>query len=61
MKQTVDIAALLDASPWTAYQKLLTVLAALAVIFDGFDIQILGFAIPPLIREWHVACADFGE
>jgi len=60
MKQTVDVAALLDGHPWSTYQKLLTVLAALAVIFDGFDIQILGFAIPSLIREWHVARSDFG-
>jgi MFS family permease len=37
-----------------------TVLAAIAVIFDGFDIQILGFAIPSLIREWHVDRIEFG-
>jgi AAHS family 4-hydroxybenzoate transporter-like MFS transporter len=36
------------------------VLAAAAVIFDGFDIQILGFAIPSLTREWHVARTAFG-
>jgi len=56
----LDVAALLDRSSWSTYQKLLTALAALAVIFDGFDIQILGFAIPSLIREWHVARGDFG-
>jgi AAHS family 4-hydroxybenzoate transporter-like MFS transporter len=60
MSRTVDVAALLDGSSWSTYQKLLTALAALAVIFDGFDIQILGFAIPSLIREWHVARAAFG-
>ena len=56
----VDVAALLDDNSWSTYQKLLTALAALAVIFDGFDIQILGFAIPSLMREWHVARAAFG-
>jgi MFS transporter, AAHS family, 4-hydroxybenzoate transporter len=60
MSQTVDVAGLLDGGSWSTYQKLLTGLAALAVIFDGFDIQILGFAIPSLIREWHVVRADFG-
>ena len=49
MSAAIDAGALLDRSPWTSYQKLLTVLAALAVIFDGFDIQILGFAIPSLM------------
>jgi MFS transporter, AAHS family, 4-hydroxybenzoate transporter len=55
----IDAGALLDRSPWTGYQKLLTALAALAVIFDGFDIQILGFAIPSLMREWGVARSAF--
>ncbi len=58
--QTFDVAALLDSSSWSTYQKLLTVLAALAIIFDGFDIQILGFAVPSLIREWHASRGDFG-
>ena len=55
----IDAGALLDRSPWTGYQKLLTALAALAVIFDGFDIQILGFAIPSLMKEWGVARSAF--
>ncbi|HKD08090.1 MAG TPA: MFS transporter [Bryobacteraceae bacterium] len=58
--RAVDIAELLDGGSWSTYQKLLIALAALAIIFDGFDIQILGFAIPSLIREWHVARAEFG-
>ncbi|HLJ49142.1 MAG TPA: MFS transporter [Bryobacteraceae bacterium] len=60
MAQTIDIAALLDRSAWSTYQKLLTVLIAVAVIFDGFDIQILGFAIPSLMKEWHAARGEFG-
>ncbi len=57
---TIDVGALLDQGRWTAQQKRWTILAALAIIFDGFDIQILGFAIPSLIREWHVARSAFG-
>ena len=60
MSTVIDVGALLDHSPWTAQQKRWTILAALAIIFDGFDIQILGFAIPSLIREWHVARSAFG-
>ena len=60
MSKTIDVGALLDHGPWTAQQKRWTILAALAIIFDGFDIQILGFAIPSLIREWHVARSAFG-
>ena len=53
----IDVGLILDAGPWTGYQKALTLLAALAVIFDGFDIQILGFAIPSIMREWHLTRA----
>ena len=55
----VDIGHLLERGRWTPYQKFLTFLAALAVIFDGFDIQILGFAIPSIMKEWHMARAVF--
>jgi AAHS family 4-hydroxybenzoate transporter-like MFS transporter len=60
MTQTIDVAALLDGSSWSTYQKVLTALVALAVIFDGFDIQIIGFAIPSLMQEWHAARSEFG-
>ena len=59
MSAAIDAGALLDRSPWTGYQKLLTALAALAVIFDGFDIQILGFAVPSMMKDWHVARSAF--
>jgi AAHS family 4-hydroxybenzoate transporter-like MFS transporter len=60
MTTTIDVAALLDHGSWSTRQKLLTLVAALAVIFDGFDIQVLGFAIPSLMREWHAARGEFG-
>ena len=60
MPKTVNVAALLDSSSWSSYQKLVTAVAALAVVFDGFDIQILGFAIPSLMREWNVPRSEFG-
>ena len=60
MSTAVDIASLLDNGRWTAYQKALTAMSALAIIFDGFDIQILGFAIPSLMKEWGLARPAFG-
>ncbi len=60
MPRTIDVAELLDNGSWTTCQKLLTALTALAIVFDGFDIQILGFAVPSLVREWGVTRSDFG-
>jgi MFS transporter, AAHS family, 4-hydroxybenzoate transporter len=57
----IDVSAVLDEGRWTSFQKLMTMLAATAIIFDGFDIQILGFAIPSIMREWHLQRADFAS
>ena len=59
MQPPIDAGALIDSSPWTLYQKLITALAALTIVIDGFDIQILAFAIPSLMKDWHVARAVF--
>ncbi|WP_438391861.1 MFS transporter [Caballeronia sp. DA-9] len=53
--RTVDIGKLLDDGPFTRFQKLIVLLAALSVIFDGCDTQVIGFAIPVLIKEWGIA------
>lgn len=49
----IDAGALIDSGPWAGYQKLLTALAALAIVIDGFDIQILALAVPSLMKEWQ--------
>ncbi len=55
----VDIGTLLDTGAWTAMQKGVVVIAALAVLLDGFDSQLISFAIPVLIKEWGVTRAAF--
>lgn len=49
----------LDRGTWTAYQKWLVLLTALAIVLDGLDNQLLGFVIPALIAEWGATRADF--
>jgi MFS transporter, AAHS family, 4-hydroxybenzoate transporter len=53
--QVVDLGALLDSGPWTSYQKGIVALTASAVAFDGLDIQIIGFAIPAIAKDWGLA------
>lgn len=50
---------MLDDGPWTAFQKRVLLLASATVILDGFDIQLLGLAIPALIRDWGMTRAAF--
>ena len=49
---TLDIGKLLDEGRWTAYQRFLVLLTALAIIFDGVDNQVLAISIPSIMREW---------
>jgi AAHS family 4-hydroxybenzoate transporter-like MFS transporter len=55
----LDVGRLLDQDRWTAYQKWLVFLTALTIIFDGIDNQLLGIAIPTIVREWSVPRAAF--
>jgi AAHS family 4-hydroxybenzoate transporter-like MFS transporter len=52
--KTVDVGAALDEGQWGGYQKLLVFATALAIILDGLDNQVLGSAIPALMREWSL-------
>jgi AAHS family 4-hydroxybenzoate transporter-like MFS transporter len=54
-----DVGQILDASGWSAFQKLVVVLTALTIIIDGIDNQLLGIAIPAIVRDWNVPRAAF--
>ena len=55
----VDVGRTLDGGRWTAYQKWLVVLTALSIVFDGFDNQLLGVALPTIMGEWRVPRSAF--
>ena len=59
--KTVDVGALLDEGHWSSYQKLLVVGTALMIIFVGLDNQLLGAAVPVLMREWGLPRAAFAS
>jgi len=56
---TIELGVLLDNGLWSYRQKMTVVLAAIAVIFEGVDIQVMGFAVPAIAKEWGVAHAAF--
>lgn len=49
----------LEEGPFTRFQIRCALIAVLAVVLDGFDIQLLGVAMPSLIRAWGVDKAAF--
>src|SRR5260221_8427398 len=52
--KTVDVGSVLDDGAWGGYQKALVAAAALAIVFDGLDNQVLSGALPAIMRDWHV-------
>jgi MFS transporter, AAHS family, 4-hydroxybenzoate transporter len=52
--KTVDVGSVLDDGGWGGYQKALVAAAALAIVFDGLDNQVLSSAIPAIMRDWQV-------
>src|SRR5438552_19180849 len=50
--KTIDVGYVIDEGRWTTYQKLLILGAALTIILDGVDNQLLGNAVPSLMKEW---------
>jgi len=56
---TIDVGAMLDAGRASTYQKLLVAATATTVVLDGLDNQLLGVAVPALMREWQLARPAF--
>ena len=57
--KTVDVGVVLDEGRWSGYQKLLILGTALTIILDGIDNQLLGNAIPSMMKEWSLGRGAF--
>lgn len=56
---TVDTVSLIDEGRWSTYHTLLIVWTMLAILLDGMDNQLLGNAIPALMRAWSLPRGAF--
>jgi AAHS family 4-hydroxybenzoate transporter-like MFS transporter len=57
----VDVGQLLDSGRGSGYQRRLVALTALTIVFDGIDNQLMGVAIPTVMREWNVPRGAFAS
>ncbi|HEY5617850.1 MAG TPA: MFS transporter [Vicinamibacterales bacterium] len=57
--RVLDVGSLLDAQEWSRYQKLIVAATALTIVLDGFDNQLIGIAVLPLMGEWDLPRAAF--
>lgn len=56
----IDVPALIDGARLGAFQVLAITLCGLALLMDGFDIQMIGFVAPAIVQEWNVDKAALG-
>ncbi len=57
--KTVDVGSVIDEGQWSGYQKLLILGTALTIILDGIDNQLLGNAVPALMKDWSLPRGAF--
>jgi AAHS family 4-hydroxybenzoate transporter-like MFS transporter len=54
-----DVTKAIDEGGFTTVQKMAYLFAALAIVLDGFDGQMIGYAIPLIMKEWGVTRGVF--
>ena len=60
MEKTLEIDDLIDARPLSGLQIYVMVLCTLAVLFDGYDLQVMALTVPALVQSWGLAPSSFG-
>ena len=56
----VNILSVLERKPLSPIQRRVLVLATLAIVLEGFDIQIVAFTAPSILAEWGIAKSTLG-
>ena len=57
--QSVNVEELIEGQKFTGFTLRVLALCVLALIADGFDVQVMSFAAPSLMKAWHVQRAAF--
>ena len=60
MDKTIDVNEVFDDLPFSAYQIGICVLCFIVVFFDGFDLTVIGVAIPGMMTHLSVSPAEIG-
>jgi AAHS family 4-hydroxybenzoate transporter-like MFS transporter len=55
----IDVAAAIEMRSGGWYSGFVLVLCCAAMVVEGYDVQIVAYAAPAMIRDWHVDKAYF--
>ena len=56
----IDIGAAVEAQPRSRFAAVLLVLCCAIMVVEGYDAQVLAYAAPAIIRDWHIDKGAFG-
>jgi len=56
----IDVSDIIEGQKLGRYQVSIMVLLGALMFFDGYDMQVLGYAAPALLKAWHIEKAVFG-
>ena len=59
--QTIDVADLIETQKANWYRISIIAWACAIMSFEGYDMQVLAYAAPSIIKAWHVNKATFGQ
>ncbi len=60
MTTRIDVSEVVERQALGRFQFWIFGLTAAFLFFDGYDLQIIGFIAPALIRDWHMSCVALG-
>ena len=58
--QAIDVAELIENRKMSRFQLVVIAWACVIMFIEGYDMQVVPFAAPAMIKAWHVQKAYFG-
>src|ERR1700756_5472542 len=53
-KRTIDVGKAIEAQTDSWFSRLILVLCCVAMAVEGYDVQVVAYAAPAIIRDWHI-------
>jgi AAHS family 4-hydroxybenzoate transporter-like MFS transporter len=57
---TIDIGTAIETQSGSWFSRLILILCCAAMMIEGYDVQVLAYAAPAIIRDWKIEHAYFG-
>jgi AAHS family 4-hydroxybenzoate transporter-like MFS transporter len=58
--RAIDIGTAIETQSGTSFSRLILFLCCAAMVIEGYDVQVLAYAAPAIIRDWKIEQGLFG-